>query len=134
MVPRHRGPADLLVSRPSCCQSWLATLTNSIAWLTGIAALNPAQTADAFSRFFGLGPLSAPAGTGLYFLVVATTGVIQNCATPLGEEIGWRGFLVSELARRFSLTSTAVLSGVIRTLWHVPIIVFGGYNVGTGWY
>jgi len=41
---------------------------------------------------------------------------------------------VPELAKRFSFTVTAVLSGVIRALWHVPIIVFAGYNVGTGWY
>src|SRR5215475_12927561 len=64
-----------------------STFTYSIAWLTGIAASNPIQTADAFSRFFGLGPLSRPLGIGFYFLVVATIGVIQNCATTLGEEI-----------------------------------------------
>jgi len=89
-----------------------STFTYSIAWLTGIAALNPLQTADAFSRFFGLSPLSRLFGIGLYFLVVATIGVIKNCATTLGEEIGWRGFLVPELAKRFSFTATAVLSGV----------------------
>jgi uncharacterized protein len=111
-----------------------STFTYSIAWLTGIAVLNPIQTADAFSRFFGIGPLSGPLGIGLYFLVVATIGVIQNCATTLGEEIGWRGFLVPELAKHFSFTATAVLSGVIWALWHVPIIVFAGYNMGTGWY
>jgi membrane protease YdiL (CAAX protease family) len=70
----------------------------------------------------------------LHLLVVGTIGVIQNCATTLGEEIGWRGFLVPELAKRFSFTATAVLSGVIWALWHVPIIVFAGYNAGTGWY
>lgn len=111
-----------------------STFTYSIAWLTGIAALNPMQTGEAFSRFFGLGPLSRSVGIGLYFLVVVTIGVIQNCATTLGEEIGWRGFLVPELAERFSFTATAVLSGAIWALWHVPIIVFGGYNAGTGWY
>ena len=89
-----------------------STVIYSIAWLTGIAAVNPIQTADAFSGFFGLGPLSRPFGIALYLLVVATTGVIQNCATTLGEEIGWRGFLVPELAKRFSFTTTAVLSGV----------------------
>jgi len=111
-----------------------ATITYSVAWLTGIAALNPIQTADAFSKYFGLGPLSKPIGISLYFLVVATIGVIQNCATTLGEEIGWRGFLVPELAKRFSFMSTAVLSGAIWALWHVPIIVFAGYNMGTGLY
>jgi uncharacterized protein len=111
-----------------------ATVTYSIVWLIGLAALNPAQSADAYSRFFGLGHVSRPLGIALHFLMVATVGVIQNCATTLGEEIGWRGFLVPELAKRFSFTATAVLSGVIWALWHVPIIVFAGYNVGTGWY
>jgi membrane protease YdiL (CAAX protease family) len=111
-----------------------STLTYSIAWLTGIATINPAQTADAFTKYFGLGPLPRLVGIGLYFLVVATTGVIQNCATTLGEEIGWRGFLVPELAKRYSFTATAILSGAIWALWHVPIIVFAGYNAGTGWY
>jgi uncharacterized protein len=111
-----------------------ATLGYSIAWSTGIASVNPVQTADAFSKFFGLGQLSRPIGIALYFLDAATIGVIQNCATTLGEEIGWRGFLVPELAKRFSFTTTSVLSGVIWAAWHVPIIVFAGYNAGTGWY
>ena len=111
-----------------------SSVTYSIAWLTGIATINPAQTADAFSRFLGLGPLSRPFAIGLYFVDVATIGVILNCATTLGEEIGWRGFLVPELAKRFSFTTTSVLSGIIWAAWHVPIIVFAGYNEGTGWY
>lgn len=78
-----------------------STVTYPLARLIGIAAINPVQTADAFSRFFGLGPLSRPFGIGFYFLVVATTGVIQNCATTLGEEIGWHGFLAPALAKRF---------------------------------
>jgi membrane protease YdiL (CAAX protease family) len=133
VVPRYRGIARLQVSWSPYLQPWLevgpnplsgpSTFTYSIAWLAGIAALNPIQTAGALSRFFGLGPLSRPFGIGLYFLDVATIGVIQNCATTLGEEIGWRGFLVPELAKRFSFTATAVLSGAIWALWHVPIIV-----------
>jgi membrane protease YdiL (CAAX protease family) len=111
-----------------------STFTYSTAWLTGIAALNPMQTGEAFSRFFGLGPLFRGVGIGFYFLVVVTVGVIENCATTLGEEIGWRGFLVPELAKRFSFTATAVVSGAIWAFWHIPIIVFAGYNAGTGWY
>jgi membrane protease YdiL (CAAX protease family) len=111
-----------------------STVTYSTAWWTGIAAVNPLQSADAYTAFFGLGPISRPSGIALHFLVVATIGVIENCATTLGEEIGWRGFLVPELARRCSFTATAVLSGAIWAAWHVPIIVFAGYNAGTGWY
>jgi len=110
------------------------TVIYSAAWLTGVASLNPSQNGEALSKFFGLGPLSRFAGIAFYFADVATIGVIENCATTLGEEIGWRGFLVPELAKRLSFTGTAVLSGVIWALWHVPIIVFAGFNVGTGWY
>jgi membrane protease YdiL (CAAX protease family) len=97
-----------------------STFIYGIAWLTGVAALNPEQSAEGLSRWLGLGPLSRPVATGLYLVVVGTVGVIENCATTLGEEIGWRGFLVPELAKRFSFTATAVLSGVIWALWHVP--------------
>lgn len=102
------------------------------AWLTGLAAINPAQSAEAYTRYFGLGPISRTAGITLHFLITGTIGVIENCATTLGEEIGWRGFLVPELAKRFSFTTTSLLSGSIWALWHVPIIVFAGYNAGTG--
>lgn len=111
-----------------------SALTYGIAWMTGIAAINPVQSADGLSRFLGLGAMSRPSGIALWFLLIASIGVIKNCATTLGEEIGWRGFLVPELAKRFSFTATSVLSGVIWALWHVPIIVFAGYNAGTGWY
>ena len=111
-----------------------STVVYSMAWLAGIAGLNPEQSAAGLSKWLGLGPFSRPVATALWFLVVATVGVIQNCATTLGEEIGWRGFLVPALAKRFSFTATALFSGVIWALWHVPIIVFAGYNTGTGWY
>ncbi|MGJ5818606.1 CPBP family intramembrane glutamic endopeptidase [Paludibaculum fermentans] len=111
-----------------------ATVTYATAWWTGIAAVNPQQSADAYTAFFGLGPISRGFGITLHFLMVATIGVIENCATTLGEEIGWRGFLVPALAQRYSFTATAVLSGFIWAAWHVPIIVFAGYNAGTGGY
>src|SRR5208282_6235346 len=41
-----------------------------IVWLTGVAKINPIQTADALSKFFGLGPLSRPFGIAFYFLDV----------------------------------------------------------------
>lgn len=111
-----------------------STFTYSIAWAIGLAGVNQLQSAAAYTAFFGLGPMSRALGITMHFLIVATVGVIENCATTLGEEIGWRGFLVPALARRYSFTATAVLSGAIWAAWHVPIIVFAGYNAGTGWY
>jgi membrane protease YdiL (CAAX protease family) len=48
-----------------------------------------------------------------------------------GEEIGWRGVLVPNLARAAGFKSAALLPGAIWALWHYPDILFFGYNAGT---
>ena len=66
------------------------------------------------------------------FLVI---GLAVSVAFALGEELGWRGFLVPKLAERFSFTQTAAISGIIWSSWHVPLIIFADYNGGTPtWY
>jgi membrane protease YdiL (CAAX protease family) len=110
-----------------------SVLTYSVVWLTGLGGVKY-ESAAALSKFLGLGPMPRWAGMILYFALIATLGVVLNCATTLGEEIGWRGFLVPELASRTGFTATAVISGCIWALWHYPIILFAGYNAGTGWY
>lgn len=82
-----------------------------------------------------LGGASPAATIGRYVLLQATVGMVFSILAGLGEEIGWRGLLVPELARRFSFTRTALLSGVIWAVWHYPILLFADYNAGTpGWY
>ncbi|NPV56868.1 MAG: CPBP family intramembrane metalloprotease [Anaerolineae bacterium] len=46
----------------------------------------------------------------------------------LGEEIGWRGVLVPQLASRNTFVQTAVISGIIWGIWHIPLILAGGYS------
>src|SRR6185437_11837484 len=53
----------------------------------------------------------------------------------LGEEIGWRGFLVPELTRQMSFTRVSLLSGIVWAAWHRPPLLFADYNAGTNrWY
>jgi membrane protease YdiL (CAAX protease family) len=61
----------------------------------------------------------------------ATVAVLGNGLSALGEEIGWRGFLVPVLADRFGLAGTALISGAIWTAWHLPLILLGGHPMGT---
>lgn len=62
-------------------------------------------------------------------------GTIQSCLFALGEEIGWRGYLVPRLARIYGFDRTAVLSGLIWAAWHFPLILFAGYTAGApAWY
>ncbi len=54
-----------------------------------------------------------------FFIILAIGG-------PLGEEIGWRGFLQLELHKRFTpLTASAVI-GIIWFTWHIPLFWLEG--------
>ena len=61
--------------------------------------------------------------------------LVQNVFFALGEEIGWRGFLVPALYRVRGFAWAGIASGVIWGTWHLPLIIFGGYSAGTpAWY
>jgi CAAX protease family protein len=112
-----------------------ATVTYAIVWLTGLGGFYNKQFVTAVGNRFSLGPLPAWVTIALYLFFAGTTGVIRGCATALGEEIGWRGFLVPELAKRTSFTATALISGSLWAMWHYPILIFADYNAGTPtWY
>lgn len=58
------------------------------------------------------------------FLVAASAGMLINCLFAFGEELGWRGFLVPELARLTNFRNTVLISGLIWAFWHYPLIFF----------
>jgi len=71
----------------------------------------------------------------LYIIVTATFIMIPSCFWTLGEELGWRGFLVPELAKITSFTNVALISGVIWAAWHLPLIIGANYHgAGPRWY
>ena len=76
----------------------------------------------------GLGGVSSFGSNLLPFAVIGTA---QSCLSALGEELGWRGLLVPELAKLTGFTRTALVSGAIWALWHMPLILFADYNSGT---
>jgi uncharacterized protein len=69
-----------------------------------------------------------------YFLLMATTGMVGATARALGEEIGWRGFLVPRMVRQFGFLWGAILTGIVWAFWHLPLILLGTYNGGTPWW
>jgi membrane protease YdiL (CAAX protease family) len=46
---------------------------------------------------------------------------------PLGEEVGWRGFLLPQLLKRYSPLTASLILGVVWALWHLPIDLYAGY-------
>jgi membrane protease YdiL (CAAX protease family) len=110
----------------------------AVVWLTGLGGFYEpafARQAAGILAELGLPGLSAGSAITLAVLVTLLVGLPVNCLTALGEEIGWRGFLVPALARRTSFANTALLSGVIWAAWHYPLLLFADYNAGTpAWY
>ena len=108
-----------------------ATAIYTFVWLTGLAHFYNKSFVEGIAKDFGLGAIPNWAAIALYFVFTATIGVIRDGATVLGEEIGWRGFLVPELAKRHGFATTAIISGLIWAIWHWPILLFADYNPGT---
>ncbi len=59
-----------------------------------------------------------------------TFGIPIRMAHTMGEEIGWRGLLAPQLMRLFSFPVTALITGLIWAIWHMPVIYHTTYNAG----
>ena len=57
---------------------------------------------------------------------------VLNALPCMGEEWGWRGYLLPKLLKRMKPLSTLLVSGVIWGLWHLPLIMMG-HNYGTNY-
>jgi len=103
-------------------------LVYGIVWLSGIGPLDVPGFLTTVEGTFSLhsGPDGVPAA--IFILILGTAGVFTSCFSALGEEIGWRGFLVPELTKVTSFTKASLVSGVVWTLWHAPIILLADYN------
>ena len=79
--------------------------------------------------------LTSPVAQPRMLFKLATLGILNSCISALGEEIGWRGFLAPHLAKITSFTRLSLISGIIWSVWHYPILLFADYNGGTpAWY
>lgn len=55
------------------------------------------------------------------FWIFFTSAVSLTLLTGLGEEIGWRGFLLPKLQSRYSAIITALIISFIVSIWHLRI-------------
>lgn len=51
--------------------------------------------------------------------------VIQTLIIGIGEELGWRGWLLPKLTNRYSLAVSMLLIFIIWGFWHFPILFMG---------
>lgn len=78
-------------------------------------------------------PMPIEVFAALQFVNVLIAALVINIVPALGEEIGWRGWLLPKLLR-FGPVPAVLLSGLIWGLWHAPVILLGYNYPGTpGW-
>lgn len=120
-------------------QAWFipllyASITYAIVWCFRLGSFPSHEFMDAIAARMGLS--ASPAiSTIVYVLLAGSFGMAKGLASSLGEEIGWRGFLVPELFKNIGFTGTALISGVVWSCWHYPLLIWADYNSGTAtWY
>ena len=111
-----------------------ASIAYAIVWIFHFGAFGNPEYYDSLTKTMHLGGspwISIVMGIAL----TGTYGMIRSVSSALGEDIGWRGFLVPELSKTTSFTATSLISGIVWSLWHYPILIYGDYNAGTPtWY
>jgi membrane protease YdiL (CAAX protease family) len=93
------------------------------AWGTGLAEFVPPT--EVFGRTF------PPLVTFTFSLLpILTIAMLQTALPVAGEEIGWRGFMLTRLIDA-GMPYPLLVSGLIWALWHLPLILAGVYAAGT---
>jgi membrane protease YdiL (CAAX protease family) len=77
-------------------------------------------------------PDNLSAGIVLQLGIGVVAGPLLNAIPSLGEEWGWRGYLVPRLTSTRGVVGGLLLSGVIWGLWHAPLTLLGYNYPGLG--
>lgn len=103
-------------------------------WIFGFGGSgfpNPETLASWSSQVTNSSETSLPAVL-LFIFILGTIGLVGSASRALGEEIGWRGFLIWEMRKVMPFGLVGIMSGLIWSLWHWPAILLTDYNAGEG--
>ena len=101
-------------------------------WYVAAGIVFPALvflTAWVYNQWSGSEPIllqNASPATLLVILIIMAISVT-------GEEVGWRGYALPEMQKRWSALKTSLLLGTIHTVWHLPFWMTLGELERYGW-
>lgn len=101
-----------------------AGLAYGVAWGTGLVAFAPPTLRD-----LGLEGLPPLGRFGVLLGINLTAGLLISGVTAAGEELGWRGYLLTRLVAA-EVRYPVLWSGLIWWAWHLPLLASGRYEVG----
>lgn len=106
-----------------------------VIWVAGFGGWYDSEFVAQQMQNYNLSGWSDASVIVFHLMLTATYSFVLLLPSVLGEELGWRGFLVPELAKFMSFTNVALTSGLIWAVWHWPLIFMGLYgNEGTPLY
>lgn len=106
----------------------IAMVAYVIIWVTGFGDWYDTGFVQQKMEDYNLAGWHEGSVIAFHLILTATYGFLLLLPSALGEEMGWRGFLVPELARFMSFTGVALTSGLIWAVWHWPMIFMGIYG------
>lgn len=65
--------------------------------------------------------------------IVGITSTVMLSVGALGEELGWRGYMIPKLEELFGTKKAIIIGGIIWGIWHYPAN-YAGHNFGTGYW
>ena len=98
------------------------------SWL--VAAYGGEMDARTLRSELGVSTLSYLLQNGL---MAVTLAPLINAVPAMGEEAGWRGYMMPRLKERFGLLNGRLLGGIIWGVWHWPLMLLVGYEYGTNY-
>lgn len=107
---------------------FIGLISYGVAWITSVVQFNP-KPLELVSPF--IENSTSPLVIMLLNIIVAATLVTAfSIRTAAGEEVGWRGYMLTRLIDA-GVPSPILVSGLIWGLWHVPLILGGVYLAGS---
>src|SRR3954462_3745206 len=88
-----------------------------VVWLSGLGGFAGESFVRQTAAIFGWNNLPGGVVIALFVIITGTLGLVGKTSRALGEEIGWRGFLVPELAKVTNFIGVGLISGVMWAVY-----------------
>jgi len=112
-------------SSPAGLRDWARRCLNwRVGWRWFVLAFlaPPAVMVCALAIHAALvGELPAWPASGHIPLAIANFGFVLLIGGPLGEEFGWRGYLMPAISANLNWRAASLVIGVVWGLWHLPL-------------